>query len=163
MRNRTDLVCYLNNEILDIDIKKEYPMLNENNYEPLKVLYILNKCGFIIPLHPYECNHDLQTIDGFIELAKSDKKIEIFNDGVIAIPGDIAYNNEKIYIVSKEEKVENVIRIPDHYLYTNVKINSKSKSYHSHYLTGEDIDMLKDSKYESIKKKNICDNHEDGA
>lgn len=162
MRTKKDLIEYSNSIIKNSDIEKEYGIVEDGNISCLKILYILNKCGFVIPFHPYECIHDLSSIDGFIEFAKSDKKIELYND-IVAIPGDIGIIGNNIFIANDEIKVDYSIRIPDYYLYTNVRINSKKKSYHSHYMTGEDIDMLKDSKYESIKKKNICDNHEDGA
>ena len=78
MRN---IIDFLNNYKKDITIEelKKYFSIDSINQEKvlfLKVLYCFNISGFYIPLKPSICENDLSSVDGWIELAKKDKKIE---------------------------------------------------------------------------------------
>ena len=159
------IIDVLNNYKKDITIEelKKYFSLDSINQEKvlfLKVLYCFNISGFYIPLKPSICENDLSSVDGWIELAKKDKKIEYHDfDGEISKTGDIAIND--FQILEEDKKVDRFIRIPDFYIYTNIKLNTKKSKYVKSSLTGEDIDMLNDSN--NINEIAICDLHEDGA
>lgn len=127
----------------------------------LKILYYFNISGFYIPYHLSSYDIDLSSKDDLITFAKKDKKITYHNnDNVKSQNGDIALSDD-IYIIISNEAVKEFIRIPDHYLYTNIHINIKKKSHVNHNLTSDDKYMLDDAKSEI--EISICDSHEDGA
>ena len=160
-----EIIDVVNNARADVTKEKlmEYFNLSDialDEVKQLKVLYYFNVSGFYIPLHPSVCDSNLKTTKGWIELAKKDKKLEYhYQDGVSSTTGDIALGD--FHIIEDGESVDEFIRIPNRYIYTNIHLGCKKKSYMTNNLTGEDIYMLDDSK--NISEISICDSHEDGA
>lgn len=141
---------------------KKYFSIDElkEDVRPLTILYYFNSCGFYIPYKPSICINSLDTLEGWIELAKGDKKLEYHdNDGTLSMNGDIAIND--FHIIKDNEQVLSFIRIPDRYIYTCIHLNAKKKAMVKSNLTGEDLHMLNDSNNEI--EISICDLHEDGA
>ena len=164
MRKISDVVESSNVDV-STDELMNYFKLDEiscNELKPLKVLYYFNISGFYIPIKPGNINNSLNTISGWIELAKAEKKLELHdNDGIISQVGDIAFSDEDIHIINNNEECHRFIRIPDYYLYTNIHLSVGKKKTYKINLTGEDIYMLEDSK--NVNEISICDSHEDGA
>ena len=162
MRKISDVIEKYKETIDKFEMEKYFNIpINDGNFKALKLLYSFNVCGFYIPIKPSLINDSLDNINGWIELAKKDKKIELHSGDDSSQLGDIDLNSFEL-ITSEEKKSNNFIRIPDRYLYTNIHLNVKKNNYKKINLTGEDIYMLDDAK-NIIEQSQICDTHEDGA
>ena len=160
-----EIIDVINNSKRDVSKEELMRYFNLKSIEPdevktLTVLYWFNVSGFYIPLKPSVCSWALLSVDGWIELAKNDRKIEYHNcDGVASITGDIAIKD--FHIILDNESVDEFIRIPNRYIYTNIHLDYNKRKVINNNLTGEDIYMLDDNK--NINEISICDSHEDGA
>lgn len=162
MREIIDVVNNSKKDVSKEELKRYFNLeeIEVDEVNKLTVLYWFNVSGFYIPLKPSICSYALSTVDGWIELAKNDKKLEYHNcDGEKARPGDIAIKD--FHIILDSESVDEFIRIPNRYIYTNIHLDYKKKNVINRNLTGEDIYMLDDNK--NITEISICDSHEDGA
>ena len=162
MRKIVDVVEKYKEDIDASIISKYFNIsVNDKNFKALKLLYSFNICGIYIPLKPSVTNLTLDNVNGWIEFARCDKKIELHNGDEISKIGDIDLDTLEL-ITSEEKKSNNFIRIPDKYLYTNIHVNKINNNYKKLNLTGEDIYMLDDAK-NIVEQNQICDTHEDGA
>ena len=162
MRTIIDVVNNSKNDITKEELMKYFSLdkISSEEIKPLKVLYYFNISGFFIPLKPSICDNALSSIEGWIELALKEKKIEYHeNDLEKSRTGDIDVDD--FHIITDAKESNRFIRIPDYYIYTSIHLNVKKKNFSKINLTGEDIYMLDDSK--NINEITICDSHEDGA
>lgn len=162
MRKITDVISNLEKGVSEEELKKYYSLsdIAKGELAPIKVLYYFNISGFYIPFKPSVCSNGLNKVEGWIELAKAEKKIEYHDsDGEKSKEGDIDITD--FHIARKDEQVKRFIRIPDYYIYTNIHLKVKKNTYKQSNLTGEDIHMLDDEN--NINEIAICDSHEDGA
>ena len=164
MRKISDVVSNSSVDVSESELMNYFKLdkISSNEIKPLKVLYYFNISGFFIPINPGSIKSSLNTIEGWIELSKEERKLELHdNDGVVSQIGDIAFSDEDIHIINNNEECNRFIRIPDYYLYTNIHLSVGKKKTYKINLTGEDIYMLEDSK--NVNEISICDSHEDGA
>ena len=162
MRTIIDVVNNAKKDVTKEEILKylSLDIISDEEIKPLKVLYFFNVSGFYIPLKPSICENSLSSPEGWIELARKEKKIEYHESDLEESKiGDIAIDD--FHIIIEKEKTDCFIRIPDYYIYTSIHLNVKKKNFSKINLTGEDIYMLDDSK--NINEITICDSHEDGA
>lgn len=168
MRKIKDVILNAKELVDKEKVLKYFNLQTCKDYNALLVLYYFNISGFFIPFKPSCCESSLDNKKGWIELARSDKKIEYHNnDGVKSLPGDIALTND-IHIITTLENVVEFIRLPDYYLYTNIHLNVKKKNKNSYNKTLEDLYMLDDANNhieiaQSDDTMSLCDYHEDGA